>query len=147
VETGDGRHPTCAAILRPPKRAAQLSCWFGESYHDLSWVNAQIEAKARITLTMLLKKIDACGAFSRLATAAACVTLLSSITTREWLMSLEAHLAELERRHQAIKVAIETEKAHPGADDMKLVELKRKKLSIKDEIEKLKHDTVSLVTH
>lgn len=62
-------------------------------------------------------------------------------------MSLEAHLAELERRHQAIKVAIETETAHPGADDMKLVELKRKKLSIKDEIEKLKHDTVSLVAH
>jgi hypothetical protein len=62
-------------------------------------------------------------------------------------MSLEAHLAELERRHHAIKLAIEVEKAHPGADDMKLVELKRKKLSLKDEIEKLKQGTVSLVTH
>jgi hypothetical protein len=62
-------------------------------------------------------------------------------------MSLEAHLAELERRHNAIKQAIEVEKAHPGADDMKLIELKRKKLSIKDEIEKLKHETVSLTTH
>jgi hypothetical protein len=57
-------------------------------------------------------------------------------------MSLEAHLAELERRHQALKTAIETEKAHPAVDDMKLAELKRKKLSIKDEIEKLKHDTI-----
>jgi hypothetical protein len=55
-------------------------------------------------------------------------------------MSLEAHLAELERRHHAIKLAIEAEKAHPAADDMKLVELKRKKLSIKDEIEKLRHE-------
>ena len=62
-------------------------------------------------------------------------------------MSLEAHLAELERRHQTIKMAIEMEKAHPGADDMKLVELKRKKLSIKDEIEKLKHETLLLATH
>ncbi len=62
-------------------------------------------------------------------------------------MSLEAHLAELERRHHAIKLAIEAEKAHPAADDMKLVELKRKKLSIKDEIEKLKHETVSLAAH
>jgi hypothetical protein len=62
-------------------------------------------------------------------------------------MSLEAHLAELERRHHAIKQAIEAEKAHPSADDMKLIELKRKKLSIKDEIEKLKNETVSFATH
>jgi hypothetical protein len=62
-------------------------------------------------------------------------------------MSLEAHLAELERRHHTIKLAIEAEKAHPGADELKLIELKRKKLSIKDEIEKLKHETVSLAAH
>ncbi len=62
-------------------------------------------------------------------------------------MSLEAHLAELERRHQALKIAIEAEKAHPAADDMKLAELKRKKLSIKDEIEKLRHETVPLTAH
>jgi len=62
-------------------------------------------------------------------------------------MSLEAHLAELERRHQALKIAIEAEKAHPAADDMKLAELKRKKLSIKDEIEKLKHETLAFATH
>jgi hypothetical protein len=62
-------------------------------------------------------------------------------------MSLEAHLAELERRHQALKVAIEAEKAHPAADAMKLAELKRKKLSIKDEIEKLKHETTAVATH
>jgi hypothetical protein len=55
-------------------------------------------------------------------------------------MSLEAHLVELERRHHAMKLAIEAEKAHPAADELKLVELKRKKLSIKDEIEKLRHE-------
>ena len=58
-------------------------------------------------------------------------------------MSLEAHLAELERRHQALKTAIESEKAHPAVDELKLAELKRKKLSIKDEIEKLKHETIA----
>jgi len=62
-------------------------------------------------------------------------------------MSLEAHLAELERRHQALKMAIEAEKAHPAVDDMKLVELKRKKLSIKDEIEKLRQETVAMTPH
>jgi hypothetical protein len=44
-------------------------------------------------------------------------------------------------------LAIEAEKAHPAADDMKLVELKRKKLSIKDEIEKLRHEVVSVPAH
>jgi hypothetical protein len=62
-------------------------------------------------------------------------------------MSLEAHLAELERRHQAIKAAIEAEKSHPSADDIKLIELKRKKLLIKDEIEKLKQTAISAVSH
>ncbi|HLW89796.1 MAG TPA: DUF465 domain-containing protein [Roseiarcus sp.] len=62
-------------------------------------------------------------------------------------MSLEAHLAELERRHHAIKAAIEAEKSHPAADDMKLIELKRKKLLIKDEIEKLKHSGAPVVAH
>jgi hypothetical protein len=62
-------------------------------------------------------------------------------------MSLEAHLAELERRHHAMKLAIEAEKAHPAADALKIVELKRKKLSIKDEIEKLKHETVPIAAH
>jgi hypothetical protein len=60
-------------------------------------------------------------------------------------MSLEAHLAELERRHHAMKLAIEAEKAHPATDELKLVELKRKKLSIKDEIEKLRHETTPAV--
>jgi hypothetical protein len=62
-------------------------------------------------------------------------------------MSLEAHLAELERRHQAIKAAIEAENSHPSADDIKLIELKRKKLLIKDEIEKLKQTAISAVSH
>ena len=53
-------------------------------------------------------------------------------------MSLQSHLAELERRHQAIEKEIETELLHPSADDLKLRELKRRKLFLKDEIVKLK---------
>ena len=62
-------------------------------------------------------------------------------------MSLEAHLAELERRHQAIKLAIEAEKTHPATDDLKLIELKRKKLLLKDEIEKLRQEKVLATMH
>ena len=62
-------------------------------------------------------------------------------------MSLESHLTELERRHQAIESALAAEKTHPGADDLKIIELKRKKLSLKDEIEKLKHETQTATAH
>lgn len=54
-------------------------------------------------------------------------------------MSLQGHLFELTRRHQAIEKQIESEKAHPAADRLKLAELKRKKLQLKDEIVKLQH--------
>ena len=53
-------------------------------------------------------------------------------------MSIESHLSELVRRHQAIEQAIAQEAAQPSANDLKVHELKRKKLLLKDEIEKLK---------
>jgi hypothetical protein len=62
-------------------------------------------------------------------------------------MSLESHLTELVRRHQAIDSAIAAEEAHPAVDELKVHELKRKKLQIKDEIEKVKHETLRLVKH
>ena len=62
-------------------------------------------------------------------------------------MSLQSHLSELERRHQAVENAIAAEKTHPGTDDLKIIELKRKKLSLKDEIEKLKQETQTETAH
>ena len=53
-------------------------------------------------------------------------------------MALQSHLAELERRHQAIDKEIEKEMGAPGGDDLKLAELKRKKLQLKDQIERLR---------
>ena len=52
-------------------------------------------------------------------------------------MSLNSHLAELVRRHQVLEKQLETELHHPATSDLKLLELKRKKLHLKDEIEKL----------
>lgn len=57
-------------------------------------------------------------------------------------MAMEAHLAELERRHQAIEREIEEALLHPGVDTLVLTELKRKKLSLKDEIERLRIDSI-----
>lgn len=53
-------------------------------------------------------------------------------------MSIEAHLVELTRRHQALEREIESERNHPAASDTKLKELKRKKLHLKEEIERLR---------
>ncbi|HTR13779.1 MAG TPA: DUF465 domain-containing protein [Roseiarcus sp.] len=62
-------------------------------------------------------------------------------------MSIDAHLSELVRRHQALEEAILDEENHPASDDIKVRELKRKKLHLKDEIERLKHQAESTAVH
>lgn len=52
-------------------------------------------------------------------------------------MPIEDHLAELQRRHDALDHEIAKEWTHPGADEIRLAELKRRKLQLKDEIAKL----------
>ncbi len=52
-------------------------------------------------------------------------------------MSVESHIAELEKKHRAIEREIEVELMHPSVDDVKLTSLKRKKLKIKDEMARL----------
>jgi hypothetical protein len=56
-------------------------------------------------------------------------------------MSIEAHLAELERRHRALEAEINEAQAHPSIDDLQIVALKRRKLRVKDEIARLQSDT------
>ena len=53
-------------------------------------------------------------------------------------MSLQIHLSELERRHQALEREIQDAMAHPSTDDLKIAELKRRKLQLKDEITRLR---------
>ena len=55
-------------------------------------------------------------------------------------MSIQTHLAELEKRHQALEQEIYEAQAHPATDDLKLAELKRRKLQVKDEIVRLQQD-------
>ena len=38
-------------------------------------------------------------------------------------MSIESHLSELVRRHQAVEQAILAEEAHPSANELKLLEI------------------------
>ncbi len=55
-------------------------------------------------------------------------------------MALDAHLVELSEKHRALDRKIEEEMARPIADDLVIAELKRQKLRLKDEIERLKHE-------
>jgi hypothetical protein len=55
-------------------------------------------------------------------------------------MAIESHLAELEKRHQALEQEINDALTHPSTDDLTIAELKRRKLLIKDEIAQLKLD-------
>ena len=55
-------------------------------------------------------------------------------------MSMETHLAELNRRHRALEDQINEARAHPSIDDLTIVELKRRKLQVKDEIARLKQN-------
>ena len=57
-----------------------------------------------------------------------------------YCMSMQSHLAELEKRHQALEDEISECLTHPAVDDLRVVELKRRKLQVKDEIEKLRHN-------
>jgi hypothetical protein len=59
-------------------------------------------------------------------------------------MSVESHLAELERRHEALKREIQEVQAHPGFDELEVAALKKRKLHVKDEIAKLKHQTETM---
>jgi len=55
-------------------------------------------------------------------------------------MSIQAHLAELERRHQALEQEIVEAQMQLSCDDLKIAELKRRKLHVKDEIARLQQD-------
>jgi hypothetical protein len=52
-------------------------------------------------------------------------------------MSRAAHLAELERRHRALERKIVEARTHPSVDNLQIMELKRRKLLVKDEIARL----------
>ena len=53
-------------------------------------------------------------------------------------MALESRIRELGARHQTLDRAIQEEISRPASDDVKLQELKRRKLRLKEEIEGLK---------
>jgi hypothetical protein len=54
------------------------------------------------------------------------------------IMAVEARIRELGFRHESLENAIQEEMRRPAYDDMKLKELKRQKLKLKEEMESLR---------
>lgn len=53
-------------------------------------------------------------------------------------MALDARIRELGSRHQSLEQAIQDEMRRPSADALRLRQLKRQKLKLKEEIETLR---------
>ena len=53
-------------------------------------------------------------------------------------MSLASHLEELQRKHGELERELDEALMHPSVDDLDIATLKRRRLAIKDEMEKLK---------
>jgi len=53
-------------------------------------------------------------------------------------MAIDARIRELGVRHQHLEREIEEELSHPSADSLRLHELKRQKLRLKEQIEVLR---------
>ncbi len=53
-------------------------------------------------------------------------------------MALQAHLVELERKHKNLESELHEALVHLSTDDLRIVELKRRKLVLRDQIARLK---------
>ncbi|MFM9864653.1 MAG: YdcH family protein [Micropepsaceae bacterium] len=55
-------------------------------------------------------------------------------------MALESHIQELSDKHHKLDELIQDELHRPHPDDLLLHDLKKRKLRLKEEIERLRHD-------
>lgn len=56
-------------------------------------------------------------------------------------MGLESHIQQLTDKHRRLEETITEEMAHPGHDELKISAMKRQKLRIKEELERLRFET------
>jgi hypothetical protein len=55
-------------------------------------------------------------------------------------MALQGHIEELSEKHKKLEELIENEMTHPDWNEYRVAALKKQKLRLKDEIEKLRSD-------
>ncbi len=55
-------------------------------------------------------------------------------------MSLSSHLQELRRKHQTLSDQVDRAQKQPSSDGLRIAELKKRKLRLKEEIMRLSQD-------
>lgn len=56
-------------------------------------------------------------------------------------MTIEAHIETLEKKHGVLEEQLHSALLHPSTADTEIAELKRQKLRVKDQIERLRSQT------
>lgn len=56
-------------------------------------------------------------------------------------MTIEAHIETLEKKHGVLEQQLHSAMLHPSSADTEIAELKRQKLRVKDQIERLRGQT------
>jgi len=56
-------------------------------------------------------------------------------------MTIEAHIETLEKKHGVLEEQLHSAMLHPSTADTEIAELKRQKLRVKDQIERLRSQT------
>ncbi|MBJ3761343.1 DUF465 domain-containing protein [Maribius pontilimi] len=54
-------------------------------------------------------------------------------------MALSSHVQELKKKHQHLSDEVELAQRSPGTDHLKIADLKKRKLRLKEQIERLSH--------
>jgi hypothetical protein len=54
-------------------------------------------------------------------------------------MTIASHLVELRKKHEILSEMVEQAQRNPGSDALKIAELKKQKLRLKEEILRLSH--------
>lgn len=54
-------------------------------------------------------------------------------------MALSSHVQELRKKHQSLSAEVEAAQRSPGSDRLRIAELKKQKLRLKEQIERLSH--------
>ncbi|MBW6505153.1 MAG: YdcH family protein [Rhodobacteraceae bacterium] len=55
-------------------------------------------------------------------------------------MTVDAHIEELRKKHEALSAAVEEAQRSPGSSDVEIAEMKKQKLKIKEEIHRLTNE-------
>jgi hypothetical protein len=64
---------------------------------------------------------------------------LATTSPRRNAMSISSHVEELKRKHEQLDHQVEELARAPGVDGLRLASLKKQKLKLKEEIERLSH--------